>query len=439
MPPTMEPDMNKEPTKKKLSYQPSILGRKGDPRMHLAVQFRMADPKLSLLEALRKGGFVFTADANGSITDSDNVGLGQRKNQLSRRLRLQKQEVKKESSQSGGSSCGDNDDQRDDSYPIASLFHTAALEGMAVHVPVDNIASVAAIGMIDNHSAQPPGTIAIGTKRKMPSSPDGQIVEDDSKLIGALGLFRADVASLFKKSMLTAGYQITQTEECDEDYLNFVEKALEGESKRIHRIRSRLKPASIKFAAGIQASGEDGCSHHEHAQAQAQTQTQTHAHSHAHQHEHEHAHSQSSDNDREKRQCLHSRHFHRLEGKCGHKAIVHKPAGGNPHIDFVVNGKVECYEGCEPMKDSASFWPSTLRNREADNLQNQNDNGEVNNVDQGQQCEENCKLPAVDPKVLDLKDLDFNGGEWYFNSEEDHSKSCDDIPAMWNLFKLSES
>ena len=29
--------------------------------------------------------------------------------------------------------------------------------------------------------------------------------------------------------------------------------------------------------------------------------------------------------------------------------IVHKPSGRQPHIDFLGNDKVECYEGCNPM------------------------------------------------------------------------------------------
>lgn len=71
------------------------LGRKGDPRMHRAVAARLASPDLPLLDALRQGGFEFPA-ANGehdsTLVDADGVTLGQRKNQLSRRLRLAKKD-----------------------------------------------------------------------------------------------------------------------------------------------------------------------------------------------------------------------------------------------------------------------------------------------------------------------------------------------------------
>lgn len=67
-------------------------GRRGDPRMHRAVAARLANPELSLFEALIAGGFKFpdlkSKGRNGGIYDSDNVLLSQRKNQLSRRLRL---------------------------------------------------------------------------------------------------------------------------------------------------------------------------------------------------------------------------------------------------------------------------------------------------------------------------------------------------------------
>ena len=69
------------------------LGRKGDPRMHRAVAARLRDPDISLLQALREGGFDFPADGGHDMycLDADGVTLGQRKNQLSRRVRLARQ------------------------------------------------------------------------------------------------------------------------------------------------------------------------------------------------------------------------------------------------------------------------------------------------------------------------------------------------------------
>ena len=93
---------NSETTITEGSSKSHGLGRRGDPRMHRAVNARLANPSISLLEALIIGGFEFPngtdarngtgSDAHGKSTrniyDSDNVLLSQRKNQLSRRLRL---------------------------------------------------------------------------------------------------------------------------------------------------------------------------------------------------------------------------------------------------------------------------------------------------------------------------------------------------------------
>lgn len=72
------------------------VGRRGDPRMHRAVAARLANPNMSLLDALIMGGFQFPNGTDGdgksdrNVYDADNVLLCQRKNQLSRRLRLAK-------------------------------------------------------------------------------------------------------------------------------------------------------------------------------------------------------------------------------------------------------------------------------------------------------------------------------------------------------------
>ncbi|KAL7539603.1 hypothetical protein ACHAWF_006459 [Thalassiosira exigua] len=67
-------------------------GRKSDPRMDRAVQAKLDDPSLSLLDALRQGGFEFPALGDPgtpqyAVVDSDNVKITQRKNQLLRRIR----------------------------------------------------------------------------------------------------------------------------------------------------------------------------------------------------------------------------------------------------------------------------------------------------------------------------------------------------------------
>mmetsp|Transcript_9198 Transcript_9198/g.13446 ORF Transcript_9198/g.13446 Transcript_9198/m.13446 type:complete len:216 (+) Transcript_9198:120-767(+) len=68
-------------------------GRKGDPRMNRAVCLRLANPRMSLVDALVAGGFTFPTKikqrqnkSEPLILDSDGVSLNQRRNQLSKRL-----------------------------------------------------------------------------------------------------------------------------------------------------------------------------------------------------------------------------------------------------------------------------------------------------------------------------------------------------------------
>ena len=75
-------------------------GCKGDPRMNRAVQARLDNPDMPLYHALRIGGFNFPANEDASTLDNDQVTLGQRKNQLLRRLRqLAKKQEKEENEQ----------------------------------------------------------------------------------------------------------------------------------------------------------------------------------------------------------------------------------------------------------------------------------------------------------------------------------------------------
>jgi len=81
--------MSKEPIKIKYKSHP---GRHGDERMNKAVKARQHDPKMSLLAALLHGGFIFpqlyTPGLKMSqVKDTEGVTVYQRKNQLNRRLR----------------------------------------------------------------------------------------------------------------------------------------------------------------------------------------------------------------------------------------------------------------------------------------------------------------------------------------------------------------
>ncbi len=121
----------------------SSKGRHGDPRMHRAVAARLLNPELSLLESLLEGGFTFPEGTEGSgksdrnIYDSDGVLLCQRKNQLSRRLRLAKK--RQQASRSEGGMYASGVGQKDsDSRTIQNMLLNGQLPiaGSNEQVPV---------------------------------------------------------------------------------------------------------------------------------------------------------------------------------------------------------------------------------------------------------------------------------------------------------------
>jgi len=76
-------------------------GRKGDARMHRAVTLKIEKPETSLVEALQEGGFNFDGlnekgKPHHEVFDQDGVSLMQRKNQLLRRIRVEKKKKKEE-------------------------------------------------------------------------------------------------------------------------------------------------------------------------------------------------------------------------------------------------------------------------------------------------------------------------------------------------------
>jgi len=68
-----------------------------DPRMALAVKAKQNNPKMKLYDALVAGGFVFTKDPETKdMLDQEGTSLTQRKNNLCRRIRIEKQKQEKE-------------------------------------------------------------------------------------------------------------------------------------------------------------------------------------------------------------------------------------------------------------------------------------------------------------------------------------------------------
>ena len=108
------------------------------------------------------------------------------------------------------------------------------------------------------------------------------------------------------------------------------------------------------------------------------------------------------------------RHVHRLSGKCGHKAIIHQPQGRPAHIDFVVDGKIECYEGIKPVgpRGQGAMWPSLYK---CSDLACPTDPKKQHVACGSDSCCDDHVSDEVHnahPKQLSLTDVDFDGKEW---------------------------
>ena len=194
----------------------------------------------------------------------------------------------------------------------------------------------------------------------------------EARLLLALNLYRTDCRALLQKCMLLAGYEGSQVTEGSPTYMDVALKAWELEGKRLeyflgcHSESKAEKSIAqgnvlcdclpgvgtvagelLRRSAGAQSSdSEPGGKHDDSDENGNKT-------------------SIVLDDDDESQTRAHScgRHMHRLAGKCGHKAILHQPPGRPAHIDFVVDGKVECYEGIQPSgpRGQGAFWPSRYK------------------------------------------------------------------------------
>ena len=451
----------------------SKLGRTGDPRMHKAVAARMENPNLSLMEALRIGGFNYPEDCgdDGTCMDSDNITLGQRKNQLSRRCRIAKQHQKKSGDESKWSSeailthvsTGAQAELREIMKQSSQVQHITSTSGgtrgskrcaselaseltipdddtanmmdpreelttmrqrmakfhpqyhkigvPSIHISSETAAAIAAYGetgsthgctwqenqgnvaaqplIHSTHPAHQPSGVAIASLNATAASVGltleqlavalsstanlSKVLADQSipgmKQNLALNLYRSEISMLYRRCMLLAGFTNDEVQDTALAYQQFAFEAWSAEGERLNQQQightsppdSLSGPAPQKPPADLQhakaAENANGHSHahgHAHAHVYQSSNTQKHAHRHF-------RHSSSDD-----RACFDGRHVHRLEGKCGHKAVIHKPDGAPAHVDFVVNGKVECYEGIAPVGNnaipsSAAMWPSRYK------------------------------------------------------------------------------
>jgi len=483
----------------------STLGRRGDPRMHRAVAARLANPASTLFQALKAGGFfpdlpeedlTGTRSEDISIKDTDGVTLSQRKNQLSRRLRIARKKGAKMdvAAASGNSSMGiwPNREGTAGANPMA-MMNAMAMQSPDAQTRMQILSSMQAMwagegggtgpsmpplarggtaaalrgyapegaavpknpveqqilaqyksmkngqqGMVhsgasSHHISAPTPSHAMthdayrraqllgctvrrcleadearklkkrtSKKAKLSTSNDSVAVtaanlgmskeqfesmigdyggsrtsagtssslppssrSDDAKLKSALDLYRTEHASLIKRCLIASGFGAERTEECDSLYLKFCERAADQERKRLDRL--------------IGATGQIS--------------------------------------------CFAGRHVHRLDGQCGHRVVLHKPKEGVPHIDFIVNDRVECYHGVAGIKHKKSgkmMYPSKYSCDDLDCCPGEDNDAPCKHakVDCGETHQENhtCHEMTMrtEPTVLELTDV-ADREDFHFN------------------------
>ena len=518
------------------------IGRKGDPRMHIAVAARLADPELSLFDALVLGGFEYRNDNDPNCVDSEKITLGQRKNQLSRRLRLAKKSdgykadgivepIADESITSNRSITGNpkskdknpskqnkrtssdylsgnkrgpetsqvlgvgvqparrsikdledrisNEQKRQREEPSALAakdhpdFHhiiiprgaggltfappsaanpnaprvlpqaevamqehlrASRLKGGMTNFPFSNqkthpsqpsmpppsISNFAIRSL--NETAKSAGitleelALALSTCKNLTRVLSGisadESTDSDSnrkKHELALRFHECETKTLYSRCMLMSGYGHDEASEGGPHQLRFALEACQREGKRLQELIRNNTEVSCDEAPTL--AGEPQCKGPSLANT---TKTGQAVEIRSNDSRKLHSHDQSVGQSHVSCSSHAGRHIHRLEGECGHRAVLHHPEGGTPHIDFVVGNKVECFGGVPATSDSVAngqvAWPSQYRCEDLG----------CPNADR---CSKTDLEPeggeADTPKVFDLNTIDFNGQEWTDDFNDD--------------------
>ena len=75
------------------AYNGHRFGRRGDPRMTRSLQIKLDNPDMDCTLALIQGGYQYDLGASDKTLDEDGITLGQRRNQLARRVRNERRKT----------------------------------------------------------------------------------------------------------------------------------------------------------------------------------------------------------------------------------------------------------------------------------------------------------------------------------------------------------
>jgi hypothetical protein len=237
----------------------------------------------------------------------------------------------------------------------------------------------------------------------------------------ALSLYETECRSMYSKCMLMAGIDPRLCQPNTASYLQFALKAWQAEGKRLHdmmgvaRNTANLEPP-LDAATGEPKGGDNS----DDGSSGDQDTIHAHNHGHGHSHTHTHKHNKNNKNSNEDGksgggEICEETHIHRLDGQCGHKAIIHQPKDGVAHIDFVIGNNVECYNGCEPIgKNFHSIWPSKYKC--SDYAENCHTNCARSNKAAHDKLEQmSTSSGGGTPKIIPLAEINLQDPEWNYD------------------------
>jgi hypothetical protein len=283
-------------------------------------------------------------------------------------------------------------------------------------------ASAQSMGMTFEQLAMALASSPTNLAKVLTESSGGDAIAKQQEL--ALHLYETESKALYSKCMLMAGIDPRICQPNSPAHLQFALKAWQEEGKRLHDLMGRgLGDPPLNFA--IDKSSNKSNKEHSSSSGKGSDNgsTKQHGHSHAHGHDHSHGH---KDHDKHDEDCGQVRHVHRLDGQCGHKAIIHQPKNGGAHIDFVIGNKVECYHGIEPLGNNFdSVWPSRYNCTDFD--ENCSNKCESTRLNEALSKEDSTNS---EPKIIQLSDINLQDPEWNY----DVTGSIDG--GVMGLFKL---
>jgi hypothetical protein len=342
----------------------------------------------------------------------------QQQQQSSHRRHYEQEQQQRQQQQHGRRSSRTATTAAPSGVAVASLNQTAASVGLTLEQLALTLSSTSNLAQV---LAQTDGT----------GHTSGAAAEKLHEL--SLHLYQNEARALYQKAMLLAGYKHEDCREGSSKHLQFALSAWQLEGKRLQSAREHMimgdAPLEVKPAA--KPAGASAIPNAARvlpttttpAPARASMENivgalglspQEQVCGHGHSHEHNH-HGDNEGTEQVGGDCyLDGRHIHRLEGKCGHKAILHQPADGPSHIDFLVGNKVECYQGVKPMApfNSANIgvWPSKYK---CDDL-NCPDTCNDKMMNDHNHSDGDC-ASVTNPRILDLQDIDLDSKEWNSN------------------------